>query len=137
MAYEILGAVMARRPAGHPSISIQPAGSIRINKEAAEILQGLGAERLLVMWDQAKRKIALAPSPSSDTRSYKLRYYAGHNGAQIAVKAIMSRIGWNAEHSVRIRVHLADNLLEGTVPSEFLNSPRKGRARTRKKKPDL
>lgn len=129
MAYEVLGASDRRKPAGRPMVSIQPSGSIRVNIEATQILKELGAERVLLMWDQDRRKIAITPAAKNDQRSFKLRYDPSGNGAQFAAKSLASRIGWHAEQSVRILIHQSGELLEGVLPAENLT-------RTRKKKPD-
>ncbi len=121
MGYEILSARTQRKPAGRPMISIQPNGQIRFNVQATEILKRLGIERVLLLWDKDKHKIAIALASKNDDRSYKVRYDPKKNVAQVAAKAIVPQIGWNAERSVRIAVHQSEKTLEGIVPLDCLN----------------
>jgi hypothetical protein len=133
MGYEVQSASTERAPAGRPVLTIQPSGAVRANIEACKVLKELGAERVLLLWDKDRRKIGIAAAAKNDARSYKLRYDSDLRSAQFSAKATFKRLGWSADHSVRVPVHLSDKMLEGTLPAEHLT----GAARARKKKPDL
>ena len=120
MGYEVLGATADRSPAGRPTISVQPNGVVRVNSEATKVLKNLGAERVLLLWDKEKRRVAVAAATKNDARSYKLRVDPKKGVAQFAAKAAMRHIGWIAERSVRIPVRLVEKMLEGTIPAENL-----------------
>jgi hypothetical protein len=122
MAYEVLSAIAARSPAGEPMLSISAAGRIRVNTDATKLLRAMGAERVLLLWDKDKRKIAITPADKHDNRSYKLKINSAKGVAEFAAKATMRAIGWSSVRTLRIAVHQTGKMLEGTMPEDALRS---------------
>jgi hypothetical protein len=133
VGYEILSASADRSPAGRPTLTVYPDGAIRVNTNATTLLREMGAERVLLLWDRDKRKLAIMPAAKNDVRSYKLRFDSARGVSGFAAKAMMKKIGWNAERTVRIPVNQINKMLEGTVPMDYL----KGKLpHAQNKKPD-
>jgi hypothetical protein len=57
---------------GSPALAIATDGRLALNADAGDLLKGLGAEFVHLMWDAAARKIALRPLARADSHSYKL-----------------------------------------------------------------
>jgi hypothetical protein len=132
MAFEIVDSSKGR-PSPNPTITIQPSGVIRLNARSAAILKQMNAERVLVMWDKDRRKIALAPDRKGDSRSYRVSHNAAGSMGTIASKFIVAFIGWSAQRSVRVNAEFSDGMLQAKLPAEYISS---SGSRTRKKKPD-
>jgi hypothetical protein len=127
-----------RRRRADPTIIIQPDLRVRLSAEAAEILRAAGATRVLVMWDQAARKLALATTPDTDRRGYRLGY-GKRGGAKFTAKVFLKKIGWNQESMVRLTAHMTKGMLETVIPAGYLDpGPReKASPRVRRKKPEI
>jgi hypothetical protein len=132
MAFEIVDSSKGR-PSTEPTITIAPNGVIRLNARCAAIFKEMNVERVLVMWDKDKRKIALAPDAKGDSRSYRVSYNANGSMASVAAKFITAFIGWSAQRGVKVNAELSDGMLQARLPAEYISSS----PRTRKKKPDL
>jgi hypothetical protein len=113
-----------RRRLAEPMMIVQPDRRIRLNAEASNLLQAEGATRVLVLWDQAARKIALSITQDSDKRGYRLGYNA-RGGAKFTAKAFLGKIGWKANIQVRLPVKIVNGMLEAVLPVESLKTVQK------------
>ena len=121
MAYEQQKRGLERSPAGREMVSILPDGAMRLNQDATAILDELGAERVLLLSDEPKRKIAIAYAEADDSSAYRLWYSRKRNSSQFAAKRFARRIGWSAKQAVRVPLRWNGKLLEGTIPPDFLS----------------
>jgi hypothetical protein len=137
MAYEIIDRETLRAPAGEPMLSFQQNGTMRFNSEATRILKDNGAPGyVLLMWDSAKKKVAAKVLSDKDSRAYSLSYSSVKGFAQFKARAFASRIGWNAQSTVRVPVRWTDGMFEGVIPAEYLAGEAARPRRTPKKKPE-
>jgi hypothetical protein len=132
MAFEIVDSGKGK-PSTEPAITIYPSGVIRLNARSASIFKEMNVERVLVMWDKDKRKIALAPDAKGDSRSYRVSYNANGSMATVAAKFIATFIGWSAQRAVKVNAEFTDGMLQAKLSAEYISSS----PRTRKKKPSL
>jgi hypothetical protein len=138
VAFKIFDAsVGGRRRQTEPTIIVQPDLRIRLSAKAAEILLAAGASRVLVMWDASAHKLALAATPDTDLRGYKLGY-GKLGGAKFPAKAFLKKIGWNQESMVRLTANVTKGTLETVIPSEYLEPApdEKASPGVRRKKPE-
>ena len=57
---------------GSPALTITTDGRLALNADAGDLMKGLGAKFVHLLWDAEARKIALRPLTKADSRSYKL-----------------------------------------------------------------
>jgi hypothetical protein len=120
-----------------PAVSIRPDGGMRLNAAAAEFLKAKGADRVLLLWDEDKNKIAISVAPKQDTRGFKLHYNTEWKGASFAAKAFFGHIGWKADRTVPLTLTWVNSMFEATLPTANLapaehQQTKKGRMRRTK-----
>jgi hypothetical protein len=76
MAYEVFDNKATRL--GSPALTIATDGRLALNADAGDLLKGLGAKFVHLLWDAEARKIALRPLAKADSRSYKLSVPHAH-----------------------------------------------------------
>lgn len=101
-----------------PTMSLRRGAKIGLNLQVVEILKREGFERVLLLWDVEKRKVALARAPEG--KGYSVTYNKYLNQASIGVKSFADHIGLKPNERVKIALSYKNELLEGVVPEEAL-----------------
>jgi hypothetical protein len=124
MAYEVLNSSEnTHRASIDPMFQLRPDGVMRFNVTAAQELRKLGLERVLVLWDRGKYKVAFSAAPPNDQRAYKVTYNRKGNGAQLVARTFPRYVGLIAEAPIRVSIHLQGKMLEGEIKPEFISPP--------------
>jgi len=139
MAFEVFDSRW-QRPAGTPTISIRPKGAIRLNVDATRLIKSKGFERVLLLWDREKRKLAISSAPELDKRAYRVTYSPTGSSATIGAKAFPAFIGLAVDRSVSLPAEFQTGMLQATIPAEYLGASadptERGRPRSKKNKPE-
>jgi len=104
-----------------PVISLRPSAAIRLNIIAMRLLAKDGVERVRVLWDAQKRKIALAAA-NDDPNAYKVYVSKARNQAHIGAKSFAGFIGLSPGATVKVYASYSNKMLEATVPKEAFDT---------------
>jgi len=121
MSYEIFDQKKTR--IGRPAATINPAGRIYFNQEAAGWLSMHKVKRVLLLWNQNELMIGIRAGRSNDGRAYSVAYSTKGGGASITAKSFLNWIGLRSDQpSVTVEAQLNDDktLIEFEVPAEYL-----------------
>jgi len=120
MAYEVFDNKAVKF--NSPQLTIGK-GRIFLNADAGDLLAGLGAKFVHILWDQSACKLAIRPVPKVDGRAFKLRFTDGKRGVSLSAQAFLNYIHWDS--AVRLAVpaqwNQTENLLEARLPKEHLS----------------
>jgi hypothetical protein len=94
MAYEVYTRKI-RRVTG-PSVTFSKQGRLALNMTAAKLVTDLGTDLVLLMWDEAARRVAVKPiMRKDDKRAYKVRFGGKGNTAGFHAATFFDYIGWD------------------------------------------
>jgi hypothetical protein len=117
MAYEVFDNKATRL--GSPALTIATDGRLALNADAGDLLKGLGAKFVHLLWDAEARKIALRPLAKADSRSYKLSVPHAHKrGMLVSGSTFMRYIGWPLSKRVTLPAEWneKEKILEAVLP---------------------
>ena len=116
MAYKVYTSVSKGKRDDRPIISLRLNSKIRLNMAATQLLIKDGIERVRVLWDAQKRKIAVAAAADDDPHGYKV--YLGNNGNQgsIGVRSFGGFIGLKPGPTVKVYASYSHKMLEARIP---------------------
>jgi hypothetical protein len=136
MSYELFKRTAIR--VEKPTLSLTPHGKIGLNSAAARILEEIGIEAVLLLWDKVSCKFALKAAPKTDVNAYKVSIQRNKSGGSLAAKAFLSHIGWSARQRVTLPAawNEKEKMLEITLPKKYVSLEMSG-VRTRKTKSNL
>jgi hypothetical protein len=95
-----------------------------MNTAASEKLKGIGAEFMVLMWDQEAKRIALKVV-TDDKTAYRITYGVKGNGAGFSAKTFLDFIAYDQSKSSSYSIEWNDNekMFEVALPAEsFLRS---------------
>jgi hypothetical protein len=95
-------------------------GVIRFNRAAEQTLKQFGGQRVLVLWEPAKRVLTLQSVPGTWEDAYPIALDKKTHGMFIFAKSALKLFGWTTRASVTIPLQLVGNALEATIPAEHL-----------------
>jgi hypothetical protein len=130
MAYEVFDQKAARL--GSPALTIATDGRLALNSDAGDLMKGLGATFVHLLWDPEARKIALRPLVKSDSRSYRLSVPHAHKrGMLVSASTFLRYIGWPLSRRVTLpaRWNEKERILEAVLP--VVAASTKGASETR------
>lgn len=130
MAYEVFKRSRVRIES--PTLSLVPDGRITINAAAARIFVSHGIRSVLLLWDQANRKLAIKAAHKGDKNAYAVSIIRAGTSGSVRAKPFLSYISWNApkREMVAATWNEKEKMLEATLPPEHLTE----KARTSKPK---
>lgn len=117
VAYEVFDIKASRL--GSPALTIAADGRLALNADAGDLMKGLGAKFVHLLWDAEARKIALRPLPRADARAYKLSVPHAHKrGMLVAASTFMRYVGWPPSRRVTLPAEWneKEKLLEAVLP---------------------
>jgi hypothetical protein len=120
MAWEIFTRKVRR--SGSPAITFNKLGRISLNKTATATLEKDAVEFVLLLWDAAKRQVAVRPITKKDQRAYRLAYGKKGNGAGFSAKTFMDYIGYDysESRSTPVRWDEGESMFIAELPQEFI-----------------
>ena len=95
MGYEIFTRKIRR--VGSPQISFMRNGRMSFNKAGTVLLQEQAVEQVLLLWDQATRRIGIRPIIKQDPRAYKVHFGHKNNAAGFSAVTFMEHAGIDCE----------------------------------------
>jgi hypothetical protein len=121
MAYKVFTRTGARVEA--PTVSITPDGRMVMNAAAVRILVGFRVTSVLLLWDEANRKVAIKAAPKGNANTFAVSIARGTSGS-IRAKSFLSHVGWNARKRARLPAtwNEKEGMFEITLPIESLGS---------------
>jgi len=117
MAYTVYNPTSKGTRDSRPIISLRVNGKIGLNIIATRLLMENGVERVQVLWDAQKRKIALAAAPDG-VRGYKVYVNEKGNQATIGIRSLGAFIGLSPNRTVKAIATYSNKMLEATIPDE-------------------
>ena len=107
---------------GRPAVTINPAGRIYFNQEAAGWLAAHRVKRILLMWHSDALMIGIRAGRNNDARAYSLAYSDRGGGASVTAKSFLNWIGFSSDRPVTTEAELNDEktLIEFEVPEECI-----------------
>lgn len=121
MSYKVFDQKKTR--ARSPAATINPAGRIYFNQEAASWLAYHRVKRVLLLWMDEANMVGIKAGRSGDPRAYSLAFSNRGGGASITAKAFLRWIGFQEDQpSVTVDVQLNDEktLMEFEIPAGCL-----------------
>ena len=118
MAYEVFDNKATRL--GSPAVTIATDGRLALNADAGDLLKGLGAKYVHLLWDSEARKIALRPLAKADSRSYKLSVPNPHKrGMLVSASTFVRYIGFPLSKRVTLPAQWneKEKILEAILPA--------------------
>jgi hypothetical protein len=78
----------------HAAVLSFQAHSLRFNAAASRALMKLGAKRMVILWDQSSRQVALQVAPETDAAAYRIFYQRRWSGqaAEVRCAAFTERL---------------------------------------------
>jgi hypothetical protein len=121
MAYTVFARTAVRIEA--PTVSIVPDGRIVMNAAAVRIFVGFRVTSVLLLWDEANRKVAIKAASKGNANTFAVSIVRGTSGS-IRAKSFLSHVGWNARKRVRLPAswNEKEGMFEITLPIESLGS---------------
>lgn len=125
MGYEVFERTSVR--VDEPSVSLGPSGAIALNAAASRILMGAGIRAVLLLWDGARRKVAIRAAPKADKNTYAVSF-SRLSSCTIRAKAFLEFIGWDAPQRKMFPAtwNGKERMLEVTLPPHN-SEPKKSR----------
>jgi hypothetical protein len=116
VAYTVYTAVSKGKRDDRPIISLRLNSKIRLNMAATQVLTKNGIERVRVLWDAQKRKIALAAAADDDPHGYKLYLGSKGNQGSIGIRSFGVFIGLKPGPTVKVYASFSHKMLEARIP---------------------
>jgi len=103
---------------GRPTLAIRQDGRMRLNSDATLQAREKGVERVYILWDKQRRKLALQKATVADGSSYKLTFSTKQNSIDIGAKAFLKHIGWNSSVPVDLPLEWneTEKMFEAKLP---------------------
>lgn len=106
-----------------PMISVLPDGRITLNAAASRLFQAEQIKAVKILWDEAKRGIALQAAGKDDPNSYSIFFNRGRS-ATFSPKAFLNYIGWSSKkrQTIPAKWDPAQKMIEAELPARFVGS---------------
>jgi hypothetical protein len=124
MAYEVYKRTSIR--VEEPTVSITPYGRIYLNAAAVRVLKSQGVKSVLLLWDDANKKVALKAAAARHRDAYTVSIVPDAHSGSLKAKSFLSFIGWHAQERTTLRATWNDKekMLEVSLPWEHVSSAR-------------
>src|ERR1700722_19571803 len=91
MAYEVFDNKFVKF--GSPRLTISR-GRILFNADAGDILAGVGAKFVHILWDRERCRLAIRPVAKEDGRSFRLTFAKGKRSGAVTAMSFLNSIQW-------------------------------------------
>jgi len=118
VAYTVYTSVSKGKRDNRPIISLRLNSKIRLNIIATQLLMKDGIERMRVLWDAQKRRIALAAAADDDPHGYKVSVSKKGNQGSIGIRSFAGFIGLKPGATVKVFASYSNKMLEAAIPDE-------------------
>jgi hypothetical protein len=121
MAYEMFERTATR--VDTPSLAIAPGGRVALNAAACRILIDAGVRTVVILWDKARGRIAIKPTPKGEKNSFTVSF-TGHHSGSFRAQSFLRHIGWNAPKRVPLATawNAAEKMFEASLPPQYVAS---------------
>jgi|HubBroStandDraft_1064217.scaffolds.fasta_scaffold412018_1 hypothetical protein len=119
MAYEVYTQPSKGKRDIAPVITLRHGDKINLNRSAAQILKKADIDRVVVLWDSEKRKMAIKRAADDDPYGYKVSYREGAIQAGIGLKSFAAFVGLKPGQSVKVYATYTNKMLEATIPMKM------------------
>ncbi|MBA3713058.1 MAG: hypothetical protein H0W76_11505 [Pyrinomonadaceae bacterium] len=125
MPYEIFTRKQTRMSS--PAVSIAAIGRIALNQAATQIFQSNAVELVLLLWDDARHRIAVRPITKKDKRAYALS--RGKSSAMFSAKTFLEYIGYDYSETRAFPAQWneEEGMLEVEIPIEHFKGKQQAR----------
>lgn len=97
MAFEIFS--RERHYSGNPSVTFSTSGRVAFNKAATIQLQKDKVEKVLLLWDKAKRVVGMRPVTENDARAYKVHWNRRGDGGGFSATTFLKFIEYDTSET--------------------------------------
>ena len=120
MAYEIFSRKVQRK--GIPAVSITPYGRLAFNRPLVKILEDNAFERVLLLWDADRHRLAIRPITKNDPRSYQISFRSKESGVGVSIKTFLDHydIDYSETRSIPAVLNADDMIVEVDLPPEMI-----------------
>jgi len=114
MGYEVMPNQMPFKE-GRPSIAIAR-GKLRLSRHAVKAVREAGWERLLILWDQETRKLAIARAERGDKRACQLN---GQRVLRFPEASFRRKIGQSTTKTTTVELVKEGDMFVAQLPAEL------------------
>jgi hypothetical protein len=115
-----------------PSITLPAKGGkkIHLNAAACRLFSEGKSTAVVLLWDTARRRMAIRTAPNGARNSYHLSTaVGGHSSGSLTSREFLRYIGWEATEKQVVPAVWNDGMLEAVLPDECFDTAEERRVR--------